>query len=126
MMNGQSYPIRLPVEWYTKDPIGKHPDLPGVTGKKVVIVIDKKFNSIEKIIVKLFRNSKILERPLDDMNSLFWELIDGTRTFDEICDIMDSTFHERIAPVSERLEASLTNFINLNLAVVVEKRNHYS
>lgn len=125
-MNGQSYPIRLPVEWYTKDPIGKHPDLPGVTGKKVVIVIDKKFNSIEKIIVKLFRNSKILERPLDDMNSLFWELIDGTRTFDEICDIMDSTFHERIAPVSERLEASLTNFINLNLAVVVEKRNHYS
>ena len=126
MMNGQSYPIRLPVEWYTKDPIGKHPDLPGVTGKKVVIVIDKKFNSIEKIIVKLFRNSKILERPLDDMNSLFWELIDGTRTFDEICDIMDSTFHERIAPVYERLEASLTNFINLNLAVVVEKRNHYS
>ena len=126
MINGQSYPIRLPVEWYTKNPVGKHPELPGVTGKKIVIVIDKKFSFLEKIIVKLFRGPKTVERPLDDMNSLFWELMDGTRTFDEICNIMDNTFHERIAPVSERLEASLTNFINLNLAVLVEKKVHSS
>ncbi|MCP2503362.1 MAG: hypothetical protein NLN66_04805 [Candidatus Thalassarchaeaceae archaeon] len=126
MMNGQSYPIRLPVEWYTKNPVGKHPEISGITGKKIVIVIDKKFSFFEKIIVKLFRGPKTLERPLDDMNSLFWELMDGTRTFDEICDIMDNTFHERIAPVSERLEASLTNFINLNLAVLVEKKVHSS
>ena len=125
-MNGQSYPIRLPVEWYTKNPVGKHPEISGITGKKIVIVIDKKFSFFEKIIVKLFRGPKTLERPLDDMNSLFWELMDGTRTFDEICDIMDNTFHERIAPVSERLEASLTNFINLNLAVLVEKKVHSS
>ena len=124
MINGQSYPIRLPVDWYTKNPVGKHPELPGVTGKKIVIVIDKKFSFLEKIIVKLFHGPKTLERPLDDMNSLFWELMDGTRTFDEICDIMDDTFHERIAPVSERLEASLTNFINLNLSVLVEKKVH--
>ena len=126
MMNGQSYPIRLPVEWYTKNPVGKHPEISGITGKKIVIVIDKKFSFFEKMIVELFRGPKTLERPLDDMNSLFWELMDGTRTFDEICDIMDDTFHERIAPVSERLEASLTNFINLNLAVLVEKKVHSS
>jgi hypothetical protein len=126
MMNGQSYPIRLPVEWYTKNPVGKHPEISGVTGKKIVIVIDKKFSFFEKLMVKLFRGPKTLERPLDDMNSLFWELMDGTRTFDEICNIMDNTFHERIAPVSERLEASLTNFINLNLAVLVEKKVHSS
>jgi hypothetical protein len=126
MMNGQSYPIRLPVEWYTKNPVGKHPEISGVTGKKIVIVIDKKFSFFEKLMVRLFRGPKTLERPLDDMNSLFWELMDGTRTFDEICDIMDNTFHERIAPVSERLEASLTNFINLNLAVLVEKKVHSS
>ncbi|MGY8644745.1 MAG: hypothetical protein ACKVIE_01395 [Candidatus Poseidoniales archaeon] len=126
MMNGQSYPIRLPVEWYTKNPVGKHPEISGVTGKKIVIVIDKKFSFFEKLMVKLFRGPKTLERPLDDMNSLFWELMDGTRTFDEICDIMDNTFHERIAPVSERLEASLTNLINLNLAVLVEKKVHSS
>ena len=126
MMNGQSYPIRLPVEWYTKNPVGKHPEISGITGKKIVIVIDKKFSFFEKMIVELFRGPKTLERPLDDMNSLFWELMDGTRTFDEICDIMDNTFHERIAPVSERLEASLTNFINLNLAVLVEKKVHSS
>ena len=126
MINGQSYPIRLPVEWYTKNPVGKHPEISGVTGKKIVIVIDKKFSFFEKLMVKLFRGPKTLERPLDDMNSLFWELMDGTRTFDEICDIMDNTFHERIAPVSERLEASLTNLINLNLAVLVEKKVHSS
>ena len=126
MMNGQSYPIRLPVEWYTKNPVGKHPEISGITGKKIVIVIDKKFSFFEKMIVELFRGPKTLERPLDDMNSLFWELMDGTRTFDEICDIMDDTFHERIAPVSERLEASLTNFINLNLSVLVEKKVHSS
>jgi|TARA_B110000438_G_scaffold24510_2_gene22762 hypothetical protein len=126
MIKGNSYPIRLPVEWYTKNPVGKHPDIPGVTGKKVVIIIDKKFSLIEKVLVKLFRAPKILERPLDDMNSLFWELIDGSRTFDEICNIMDNTFHERIAPVSERLEVSLTNFINLNLAVIVETNDYSS
>ena len=126
MMNGQSYPIRLPVEWYTKNPVGKHPEISGITGKKIVIVIDKKFSFFEKMIVELFRGPKTLERPLDDMNSLFWELMDGTRTFDEICNIMDNTFHERIAPVSERLEASLTNLINLNLAVLVEKKVHSS
>ena len=121
MINGDSYPTRLPVEWYTKEPIGKHPDLPGVTGMIVTIVIEKKFNFLEKIFANLFRAPKKLERPLDDMNSLFWELMDGSRTFNEICNIMDSTFHERIAPVSERLKSSLINFINLNLAVIINK-----
>ena len=40
MIKGNSYPIRLPVEWYTKHPVGKHPDIPGVTGNKLVIIID--------------------------------------------------------------------------------------
>tara|TARA_B110000003_G_scaffold175691_1_gene175189 strand:- start:2722 stop:3093 length:372 start_codon:yes stop_codon:yes gene_type:complete len=123
MINGNSFPIRLPVNWYTKEPIGKHPDLPGITGKRVIIVIEKKFNLFEKIFAKLFKAPDKLERPLDDMNSLFWELIDGSRTFDEICDIMDNTFHERIAPVSERLNSSLINLINLNLAIIIDKKS---
>ena len=123
MINGNSFPIRLPVNWYTKEPIGKHPDLPGITGKRVIIVIEKKFNLLEKIFAKLFKAPDKLERPLDDMNSLFWELIDGSRTFDEICDIMDNTFHERIAPVSERLNSSLINLINLNLAIIIDKKS---
>ena len=123
MINGNSFPIRLPVNWYTKEPIGKHPDLPGITGKRVIIVIEKKFNLFEKIFAKLFKAPEKLERPLDDMNSLFWELIDGSRTFDEICDIMDNTFHERIAPVSERLNSSLINLINLNLAIIIDKKS---
>ncbi|MDE0953908.1 MAG: hypothetical protein OR994_04470 [Candidatus Poseidoniales archaeon] len=122
MIDNKSYPIRLPVEWYTKEPIGKHPDISGITGKRVVIVIDKKFSLLEKILARLFNAPRTLERPLDDMNSLFWELMDGTRTFGEICDIMDNIFHERIAPVSERLNIALTNFIDLNLAVIINKK----
>tara|TARA_B110000444_G_C18800067_1_gene576950 strand:- start:1008 stop:1379 length:372 start_codon:yes stop_codon:yes gene_type:complete len=123
MINGNSFPIRLPVNWYTKEPIGKHPDLPGITGKRVIIVIEKKFSLLEKIFAKLFKAPNKLERPLDDMNSLFWELIDGSRTFDEICDIMDNTYHERIAPVCERLNSSLINLINLNLAIIIDKKS---
>jgi len=120
IISPNSYPTRLPVNWYTKEPIGKHPDIPGITGQSVVIVIEKKFNRFEKILVKIFRAPETLERPLDDMNSLFWELMDGSRTFEEICDIMDGIFHERIAPVSERLSLSLENFLKLNLVILVE------
>ena len=123
MISGECFPTRLPVKWYTKEPIGKHPDLPGITGMRVIIVIDKKFSFLEKLVAKLFNAPNILERPLDDMNSLFWELMDGSRTFDDICNIMDNTFHERIAPVSERLNSSLINLINLNLAIIINKKS---
>ncbi len=52
------------------------------------------------------------------MNSLLWELMDGTRNLGDIFRIMDSTFHERIAPVEERVEASVTNLMSLGLVVL--------
>ncbi len=66
-------------------------------------------------MAKIFRAPKELRRPLDDMNSLLWELCDGTRSFEELCDVMDTTFNERIAPVVERTEAALTRFNQLGL-----------
>ena len=55
---------------------------------------------------------------MDDMNSVLWELMDGTNQFREICHLMDSTFHERIAPVDERLQASVNQLVSDGLAIV--------
>ena len=52
------------------------------------------------------------------MNSLLWELMNGSRNLALINRIMDSTFHERIAPVEERVDASVTNLMSLGLVVV--------
>lgn len=110
-----AYPVRLPVWWGRRGVAGPHPELDGVSGRFIVIRHHKKFGRFEGLIARLMRAPKELRRPLDDMNSLLWELCDGTRSYGEICEILDSTFHERIAPVGERTEAALTRFNQLGL-----------
>ena len=84
----------------------------------VLIRHPKALSRFESIISRITKAPKELRRPLDDMNSLLWELMDGTRKLDLINKLMDSTFHERITPVEERVEASLANMISLGLVVV--------
>tara|TARA_Y100001968_G_scaffold300809_1_gene312580 strand:+ start:635 stop:1093 length:459 start_codon:yes stop_codon:yes gene_type:complete len=110
-----SYPVRLPVWWGRRGAAGPHPELEGVTGRFVVIRHPKKFRRFEQFIARILRAPKELRRPLDDMNSLLWELCDGTRTYEEICQLLDNTFHERIAPVRERTGAAITRFNQLGL-----------
>lgn len=110
-----AYPIRLPVWWARRGAAGPHPELEGVTGRFIVIRHTKRFKRFEGLLARLLRAPKELRRPLDDLNSLLWELCDGTRSFEEICELMDSTFHERIAPVSERTTAALTRLNQLGL-----------
>ena len=107
--------MRLPVWWGRRGAAGPHPELKGVTGRFIVIRHPKKFKRFEGVIAKLLRAPKELRRPLDDMNSLLWELCDGTRSFGEICDFLDTTFHERIAPVEERTAAAITRLNQLVL-----------
>ena len=110
-----AYPVRLPVWWGRRGAAGPHPELPGISGRFIVIRHPKKFGRFEGFLAKIFRAPKELRRPLDDMNSLHCELCDGTRSFEELCDVMDTTFNERIAPVVERTEAALTRFNQLGL-----------
>ncbi len=110
-----SYPVRLPVWWGRRGAAGPHPDLEGISGRFVVIRHPKKFRKFEGFLARIMRAPKELRRPLDDMNSLLWELCDGTRQFEEICDMLDSTFHERIAPVHERTSAAIVKFNQLGL-----------
>lgn len=116
-----AYPVRLPVWWGRRGAAGPHPELKGVTGRFIVIRHPKKFKRFEGVIAKLLRAPKELRRPLDDMNSLLWELCDGTRSFVEICDFLDTTFHERIAPVEERTAAAITRLNQLGLIGLSQK-----
>ena len=91
----------------------------GVTGKTVILRFEKKFGRIEKIAAKLFRAPKELRRPLLDKNSVLWELCNGKRTFEEICQHMSETYHEEVSPVVHRTQAGLQVFINLNVLRLV-------
>lgn len=109
----EAYPVRMPIWWARRGSVGPHPNVPGVTGRFIVVRHAKKFGWFEKILAKIFRAPPELRRPLDDMNSLVWELCNGQRTFDEICELLDSTFHERIAPVKERTTATISRMVHL-------------
>ena len=111
----KTHPVRMPVWWGRRGAAGPHPDLPGVSGRYVMIRHRKNFRRFEGLLARLFRAPKELRRPLDDMNSLLWELCDGERSFEQICDILDETFHERIAPVKERTTASLERLSRIGL-----------
>ena len=109
------YPCRTPVWWARVGPVAKDPNLPGVSGRRVVLRIPKQFGRIEGWFANLLRAPREIRRPLDQMNSLLWELSDGSRTFGEICRVMDEVFREEIAPVMQRTAAAIGLFQRLSL-----------
>ena len=116
------YPVRLPVWWARTGIAGPHPITKGGSGRQIVLLFQKKFNKLEKIIRIIFKGPKVLRRPLDDLNSLIWELCNGLRSFDEICRIMDVTFHERVAPVAERTAMALRQLERLGCLAIIENK----
>ena len=69
----------------------------------------------------IFASAPQIRRPLDQMNSLLWELSDGSRTFGEICGVMDEVFREEIAPVMQRTAAAIGLFQRNNLALMLDE-----
>ncbi len=115
-------PVRLPVEWEFRGDAGIHPEIEEITGKQVVLLIEKRFSKFEKFLAKILKAPKIVKRPMHHTQSMLWELMDGERTFSEICEIMESLYHEDIAPVEERIKAYLEVFVRLNVATVFKHR----
>ena len=115
------YPCRTPVWWARVGDVEKDPNLPGVSGRRIVLRIPKQFGRIEGWFAKVLRAPKEIRRPLDQMNSLLWELCDGSRTFGEICAVMDDVFHENIAPVMQRTAAAIGLFQSNNLALMLDE-----
>ncbi len=115
-------PVRLPVEWEYRGDAGLHPDIDGVTGREVVLLIQKRFTRFEKMLAKLMKAPKVVRRTMHPTQSMLWELMDGERNFSEICNIMKSVYHEDIAPVEERIKAYLEVFVRLNVATVLKPK----
>ena len=117
----EQYPCRTPVWWARTGDVHKDPNLRGVSGRNIVLRIPKQFGRIEGVFARLLRAPKELRRPLDTMNSLLWELSDGSRTFGEICAVMNDIFHEDIAPVMQRTAAAVNLLQRNNLMLVLDE-----
>ena len=115
-------PIRLPVNWEFTGEAGIHPEIKGITGRNVVFIFEKSFNRIERFLAKILRAPKVVHRTMHPVQSMLWELINDQRSFSEICTIMDSLYHEDIAPVSERIKVLLEVFVRINVATVMKPR----
>jgi len=115
-------PVRLPVDWEYRGDAGIHPDIEGVTGKNVVLIIKKRFTRFERMLAKILRAPKVVKRTMHPTQSMLWELMDGERNFEEICEIMESLYHEDIAPVEDRMKSYLEVFVRLNVATVLKPK----
>lgn len=114
-------PARVPCEWSLDGNYGDQTSLMashGISNRQVVIIIQKDFTNIERLLAKLLKAPKSLRRPLDRLNSALWELMDGTRTFDEIVHIMQECYNEDIVPANERCSSSVSQLVELNLVTV--------
>lgn len=101
------FPVRAPVWWGRRGEPNITVEILGVSGRFIVLRHRKTFKRFERLLAKMLRAPSELRRPLDELNSLLWELSDGHRTFEEIVTLMDSAFAEKVAPASERTEAAL-------------------
>ncbi len=60
--------------------------------------------------------SRYINANLDELGSAVWELIDGNKNVNQISDILEERFNEKISPVHERLtmflqQLNTNNFI---------------
>ena len=105
------FPVRKEVDWEELD------------SEKIVIVVNKDLSSVEEKVANFLGAPKTVRRPLDEMNSKLWLLMDGKMSVDQIVSEMDRVFREKIAPVNERVNRSIADFVNL---VLVELRMNSS
>ena len=115
------YPCRTPVWWARVGVVQKNPSLRGVSGRNIVMRIPKQFGRIEGWFASVLRAPREVRRPLDTMNSMLWELCDGSRTFGEVCSFMNDIFHEEIAPVMQRTATAIGLLQRNNLMLMLDE-----
>lgn len=116
----EQYPIRMPVYWGYRGESKRSLPLSGVSGREVVIVIEKTPTKLERLLMRIFKGPGVLQIPLREKNSILWQLCDGSKTFTEICEIMDSVFNEDISPVIQRTALALEQLKEKRLLILVE------
>jgi len=83
--------------------------------EQVVIIVNKELSSLEERVANFLGAPKSVRRPLDEMNSKLWMLMDGKMTVNQIVAEMDRIFAEKIAPAPERVNRSIADFVNMGL-----------
>ncbi|RZD49793.1 MAG: hypothetical protein CXT66_03810 [Methanobacteriota archaeon] len=109
-MPGDIFPTRGEIEWIMTD------------SENIEIIVDKGLRGIEKKVANLLSAPTVVRRPLDEMNSKLWILMDGTRTLGQIIFEMDYFFDEKIAPASERVSRSIAKFVELGFITLNRER----
>ena len=90
----------------------------------VVIISEKRLGRLESYIASLLRAPMSVSRPLDEMNKKLWLLMDGENSLASIIIEMDQLFTEKMAPVAERVIASVGNFVELGYARLLDSNSH--
>mgnify|MGYP001156717951 FL=1 len=108
-MSTDIFPVRCQVEWSRID------------HECVEIILDKKLSKIEEKIARAIGAPTIVKRPMDEMNSALWLMMDGTREIGRIVEEMGAMFEEKISPVNERVSKSIANFVELGLVVLTRR-----
>ena len=101
------YPIRMEVDW---EKLGS---------ERVVIFVNKDLSKFEERVADFLGAPKTVRRPLDEMNSKLWLLMDGKMNVDQIVAEMDRSFSEKIAPATERVSRSIADFVNMGLVRLI-------
>ena len=97
------FPVRVEDGWEELGP------------EQVVIIVNKELSSLEERVANFLGAPKSVRRPLDEMNSKLWMLMDGKMTVNQIVAEMDRIFAEKIAPAPERVNRSIADFVNMGL-----------
>ena len=103
------FPVRVEDGWEELGP------------EQVVIIVNKELNSLEEKVANFLGAPKSVRRPLDEMNSKLWMLMDGKMTVNQIVAEMDRIFAEKIAPAPERVNRSIADFVNMGLVKLHRK-----
>ena len=107
------FPVRCQVEWKTLE------------SGCIEITLDKKLSRIEEKVVRILGAPTFVRRPMDKMNSALWVLMDGSRNVRTIIEEMDAQFDEAISPVSERVNNSIAQFVELGLVSLTRLKGDF-
>ena len=83
--------------------------------EQIVIIVNKELSSLEERVANFLGAPNSVRRPLDEMNSKLWMLMDGKMSVNQIVVEMDRIFAEKIAPAPERVNRSIADFVNMGL-----------
>ena len=107
------FPVRRQVKWSTNE------------SGCIEIILDKNLSKIEAKLARILGAPTFVRRPMDKMNSALWMLMDGTRNVRTIVEEMDAKFDEAISPVSERVNNSIAQFVELGLVSLTRMKGDF-